>query len=134
MTHYIDEHDFIQIYTDFFEWVNGLVEDDPIPYEINCLVFYINENFEIGFSGFESESINVVEFGPYFPLESEYFYSKRLISILNSNKENKRNYVLKLLKEILIKFQQDDYKNIFLNRKIYYGLLFHNANLLKFDK
>ena len=114
-----------EIFEDFKIWLAGLIEDDPIPYEIKSVSFYVNKNNEIGFSGSEEEARSIIDIDFYFPLEAEYFYSQALIDFTNSKAD-----VLKLLEKILKKYVNYE-NNIFKNRTIYYGLLYDNAILIK---
>lgn len=129
----IDNIDLNIIYFDFYSWLTGLVEDDPIPLEIKSIIFYINKNFEIGFSGSEDDNIEIVDFGTFYPLESQYFYSQKLIEIINKNFEDKLNLMFAILEKLLKKYLKEN-KNIFFNKKIFYGKLFDKAKLLKFNK
>ena len=115
--------DFDKIYSEFICWINGILEDDPIPYEITSLVFFINKNFEIGFSGSESENINKVDYGFYFPLESEYFFSIDLYSYISLMKDKEKQSI-ELLKKILLKLKNDNYFKKF---NFFYGFLFDKA-------
>jgi len=114
-----------QIFEDFKTWLAGLIEDDPIPYEIKSVSFYVNKNNEIGFSGSEEETKSIIDIDFYFPLEAEYFYSQALIVFINSKAD-----VLKLLEKLLKKYVNYE-NNIFKNKTIYYGLLYDKAILIK---
>lgn len=129
----INNNDLNIIYLDFYSWLTGLVEDDPIPFEIKSIIFYINKNFEIGFSGSENDSIKIVDYGTYFPLESQYFYSQKLVQIVDKNFEDKFDLMFEVLENLLKKYLKEN-KNIFFNKNIFYGKLFDKAKLLKFNK
>lgn len=111
--------DFNKVYFYFISWLNGLIEDDPIPYEIKSLVFFVNENNEIGFSGSEDEVVNVVEHCFFFPFESEYFDYKPLYNYFYKNNFSK-DMILDYLKNLLEKLKQDNYFGKF---NIYFGFL-----------
>lgn len=119
--------EFDKIYNDFIFWLRGLIEDDPIPYEINSLVFFIDKNFEIGFSGSEENNINLIDYYFYFPLEAEYFFSTELYSYIFSNND-RETQSLTLLKKLLSKLKTDNY---FKNFNYYYGRLFKSAKKLE---
>lgn len=106
-----------KFYSEFLSWLCGLVEDDPIPYEIKSLVFFVNSHAEIGFSGFEENKINVIDFGFYFPLEAEFFFCPKLFS-------SSKNEVLQVLKSLLEKLSTDSYFGKF---NLFYGFLFERA-------
>lgn len=129
----INANEFDAIYSDFYSWLTGLVEDDPIPFEIKSIIFYVDKNYEIGFSGSEEENVEMIDFGTYFPLESQYFYSQKLIEILNNSLEDKESLALNILKKLLTRYLKKADKNIFLNKKIFLGKLFDKAKILKFN-
>lgn len=104
-----------QIYNEFIFWLYGLIEDDPIPYEIKSLVFFVNKNNEIGFSGAEEKEINKIDYYFYFPLESQFFYCPKIY---------KKKNVLEILKKMLEKLKLDSY---FCKFNLYYGNLFSFA-------
>lgn len=120
------------IFNDFCSWLAGLVEDDPIPFEIKSIIFFVDENCEIGFSGSEEENIKLIDFGTYFPLESQYFYSQRLTEILNDKLKDKIFLTLNVLEKLLDNYVKTE-NNIFFNKNIFYGKLFNTAKLLKFN-
>lgn len=115
-----------RIYEEFKSWLYSVIEDDPIPYEIKSLVFFINNNFEIGFSGFEEENVNIVDFGFYFPQDAEFFYCKELYMFFKKQNFNAEN-VLHFVKLLLKNLKKDAYFGKFI---IFYGILFKNAKIL----
>lgn len=63
---------------DMFNWLCGIQEDDPLPYEINYILFiYETKNgiFELSYSASETKPM-LLDFGEYFPLEAQYFFSQ----------------------------------------------------------
>lgn len=114
-----------KIYDTFIFWLRGLIEDDPIPYEIDTLVFYINSHNEIGFSGAETKNIKIVDLFFYYPLEAQFFYCPNLTNLMiKSTKKENLNY----LKILLTKLKKDNYFKKF-NFK--YGCLFEKAKDIK---
>lgn len=111
------------VYSYFIAHLRGLIEDDPIPFEIKSLVFFVNENNEIGFSGTEEKNVSTVDFYFYFPLESEYFDYKPLYNYFSTNNFT-RNQVIDYLKNLLLKLTKDNYFGKF---NIFYGNLFSKA-------
>lgn len=107
------------VYSYFISHLKGLIEDDPIPYEIKSLVFFVNKNNEIGFSGSEQEKVDLVDLYFYCPLEAEYFDYKPLYNFFSNNNFN-QNDVLEYLKNILLKLKKDSY---FKDFHIFYGFL-----------
>ena len=114
-----------KIYEIFIFWFKGLIEDDPIPYEIKTLVFYINKHNEIGFSGTEAENIKIVDLFFYYPLEAQFFYCPKLTSLM---KKSTKNQNLNYLKILLTKLKKDKYFKKF-NFKC--GYLFEKAEDIK---
>mgnify|MGYP003571321218 CR=1 FL=1 len=104
-----------EIYLELISWLYGLIEDDPIPYEINTLAFYVTNNFEVGFTGTEEEEIKTLEKFFYNPLEAQYFYCPKLYSLPN---------VEEVLEKLLIKLKKDKY---FKNYNLYIGKLNYDA-------
>ena len=115
-----------KIYEEFKSWLYSVIEDDPIPYEIKSLVFFINNNFEIGFSGFEEENVNIVDFGFYFPQDAEFFYCKELYNFFKKQNFNIKK-VLNFVEMLLKNLKKDAYFGKFI---IFYGSLFEKANYL----
>lgn len=111
------------LYNEFKFWFLGIIEDDPIPFEIKSLVFFINKNYEIGFSGSEKSQIDFIDYYFYFPLESEYFFSIELYKYIYSLKDKEKASEF-LLKKLLSKLNKDDY---FKNFQYFYGKLFSKA-------
>lgn len=114
-----------EYYNNFILWLKGLIEDDPIPYEIKSLVFYLNKNNEIGFSGTEKKEVKTIDKFFYEPLEAQYFYSPNLYSNLFKLKENEK---LNVLKNLLINLSDDNYFKKF---NLYYGFLYNKAKKIK---
>ena len=89
--------------------------------------FFVNKNYEIGFSGTEEENIEKVDYYFYFPLEAEYFFSSKLYKYIFS-KKNKEEESLNVLKKLLKKLKTDNY---FKNFNYFYGILFNKAKKLE---
>ncbi len=114
-----------EYYNEFILWLKGIVEDDPIPYEIKSLVFYLNKNNEIGFSGTEEKEVKVVDKFFYYPLEAQYFYCSNLYNKLFKLTNNEK---LNVLKNLLVNLSDDGYFKKF---NLYYGFLYNNAKKIK---
>ena len=80
----------------FTFWLLSIVEDDPIPYEINHIVFVINQDNSITMGGCEQKP-NLNNMFDYYPLEAQYFYLKNLsyLQIKNLIDESFSNEELK---------------------------------------
>ena len=102
-------------------WIRGLIEDDPIPHEIKSLVFYVNENYEIGFSGTEKEKVEKIDLFFFYPLEAQYFYAPRLYE--NFFEQGER-FALETLKTFLIQLKAEKDFSFY---NLYYGKLYSFA-------
>ena len=68
-------------------WLTGLVEDDPIPYEIKHMIFfYTNANncFVLKMGGFEILPKKVYE-PDFFPLEAQFVFHRELLKIKDNH-------------------------------------------------
>lgn len=108
---------------EFVLWLCGIEEDDPIPYEVKHIYFYINDK-EIGFGGKEryTEEIDNFEF---YPIESQYFpYSAKVV---------KDNFSMTSFKLFLGEvFENNQIKMIYENKVIHIGYL-HKSVLYSFE-
>ena len=98
----------------FVFWLCGIVEDDPLPDEIQCILFIVKSNGNYKYlemQGYEKG----VDFTKLFyrPLEAEFFDIRELVT---SNK-NVFEYRLKSL--IDEAFSSEVLKQQFIGRKIY---------------
>ena len=102
------------IKADFFEWIKGIQEDDPLPYEIQNIYFILdlkNNDLQLSYSA-DDRALKVFDYGAYFPLEAQYFYSNTMKKLLLNSSENHLNLIKKELLEFL--------KNICLNSKAHF--------------
>ena len=92
------------IFNDFLAWIDGIQEDFPIPREI-CNVYFIVEFFQndivLSYSG-DDKKLKIFDYGTYFPLEAEYFYSGELKELSKQIFESKKN-----LKTEIFEFLRD---------------------------
>ena len=94
----------------FVNWVLGIIEDDPIPYEIDCIFFNIHRNsfyFYLSMGGNENK---ISESFDYFPLEAQFFDIKKFNSFITL--ANIKSLVEKSLHNKL-------FKQVFNNKKIF---------------
>ena len=79
----------------FIFWLLGIIEDDPLPDEVECILFNtrINGNYKyIELKGYEKEpNINAVSFSP---LEAQFFYSFTLAKMQNENFVYNAKYII----------------------------------------
>lgn len=86
----LNQFDIQVIKNELKSWFLGIEEDDQLPLEISCIVFcfeFDNHAINLSVSGFEHKP-QVVDKGPYAPLEAQYFYCELLNAFVN----NKRNF------------------------------------------
>jgi len=84
----------------FSEWLLGLIEDDPIPYEIKYLTFIITEfddRYELSLTGSEQKPL-VCEPDFYYPLECQCFYNTSYFNLRPLG----RRKVLEITKKLII--------------------------------
>lgn len=98
----------------FTFWLEGLIEDDPLPDEIDVIVFKINFNGKykyLSLLGLEKQpNFNQV---PYMPLEAQGF-------IINDLLKASEKVLLYKIKELIDEaFSSQVLKQQFKNRKIY---------------
>lgn len=96
-------------------WLEQIVEDDPIPYEIKHIIFYYvcDNAITLCMGGTEQKPTQNNMFD-YFPLEAQYFNCKELNTIKDED------YFQRLLKSSLDECFSSGYlKNQFKDKKIY---------------
>lgn len=122
---------FTQISKDFVDWINGVEEDDPIKTEAKNIYFIaeFNQN-DIVLSYSADERVFIIfDYGAYFPLEAEYFYSgilRDISKLVFEKKSIEKHKVLDMLK-LVIK-QNLKHFEFLKNRKIYFGKRFSKVN------
>ena len=67
---------FEQIYKNFYYWLVGIQEDDPLPFEIKNIYFIVefNQNEIVISYSADDKTLNIFDYGTYFPLEAQYFF------------------------------------------------------------
>lgn len=106
------------LYYEFKEWLAGILEDDPIPYEITTLYFFygkINGEVYIRFCATEFDKEEYSDF-TYNPLEAQAFISNNLYKIFQKEKNNIKLY--NFIKNSIEKFKKDDYLFTLFSKKI----------------
>ena len=66
------------VYEDFYAWITGIEEDDPLPHEINYVYFAVsfkNDICSLCYGGTENYESHQIDF-EYFPLEAQFFYNE----------------------------------------------------------
>ena len=68
----------------FNEWVTGVFEDDPLPHEVNYLLFILDRKgkyYNLEFSGHERVDTLINYSGFYYPQEAQGFMCKEFLSL-----------------------------------------------------
>ena len=91
------------LFEELKEWLIGILEEDPIPYEINYLYFMygkINNMVYIRFLGCEIDNKENSDF-TYNPLEAQFFYSHNLFKLFqNKTIISLKNFLIKSIHKI----------------------------------
>lgn len=98
-------------------WLEEIVEDDPLPYEIKHITFlYTKQNGCISLCmGGTEQKPTLCNMFDYFPLEAQYFDLKELAT---SNEQ----YFVKLMCYFISEAFSNDYLKLQFNaKKIYFG-------------
>lgn len=112
----------------FIFWILGIVEDDPIPDEIKCILFETKIRGEYKYiilKGYENEpNINAFTF---CPLEAQWFNNTTLA------KMHKDNFIYNIKYIINESFANNELKAVFKSKKIYFKYLDKIEFLFKID-
>jgi len=125
---YISNIDSIKY--EFFNWLMGIQEDTPLPYEINTVCFIIKKEsvlYSISYSGEEIlVKLNKLLPNNYVPLEGQFFWCKSLFIIDSLSKSGtvKRTFMLFLIKELLTYFLKQKQSKFLKNKIILYGFYY----------
>lgn len=103
---------------DFVFWIKSIVEDDPIPYEIDHLYFALSMKNKIASLclGGREQNSEIIDDFEYFPLEAQFFFNRTFNNITDA-------YLAKLAIKQLLDYALDDVeiRKIFKNKKVYIG-------------
>ena len=117
-----------RIFNDFYDWLSGIQEDEPIPFEIKNIYFIIefNQNdIVLSYSGDEN-LLEIFDYGFYSPLEGQYFDNcdlKEMAKEIFVKKSKTKKQVFALVKNIIFCVCK---RLWFLKDKhIFYGLRFN---------
>ncbi len=106
-------------------WLEQIVEDDPIPYEVKHIIFsYIFDGAITLCMGGTEQKPTINNMFDYFPLEAQFFDCKKLKKIKDEA------YFCRLLKFSLNECFCSEYlKNQFKSKKIY---IYNGTNMPKY--
>ena len=115
---------FNQIFKDFCNWLVGICEDTPIPIETKNIYFiveFVQGDIVISFSA-DDKNLLYFDYGTFFPLEAEYFFSSNL-NLLAINlfikKSISKTQVLNMLKELILKAKSQ--LDVLSSKNIFFG-------------
>lgn len=94
-------------------WLLGINEEDPIPYEVNHIYFYLEQNI-LGMGGTEQKSDFILDF-EYYPIECHFFTEQK--EYFN------KNSLTRLKNLILDAYENEKLKSIYKNKTIHLGFL-----------
>ena len=98
------------------DWIIGMTEDCPIPYEIRHLYFLIVQDikgYHLEFGGREKKD-EVIEYLDYYPLEAQFFIYDYPKSI--------KEFSLMIEEAFDIAFNNKDFSMIFENKIVYVSI------------
>ena len=92
------------LYFEFFEWVVGLLEEDPLDYEITTVYFLygkINNLPYIRMLATEIDNGLLSDF-TYNPLEAQFFYSKSLLNTFTNKQglDKLKDFIVRSLNKL----------------------------------
>ncbi len=123
---------FQQIKKDFFEWLYGIQEDEPLQIEAKNIYFvveFLQNDIVLSYSADEN-ILPKFDYGAYFPLEAEYFYSnalKQLSQNLFIKKSISKSEVFDMLKNVC--FDVSNKLDFFEDRKVFFGERFKDISV-----
>ena len=117
-----------EIFKDFVSWIDGIQEDEPVPYEVKYIYFILelsNNDIALSYTGSDKQ-LKIFERAMYSPLEGEYLFSTSLKQLAKEKFEYKKNIsnfdVFEMLKNIIFAGVK---KLVFLkNKEILFGYKF----------
>ena len=94
-------------------WLLGIEEDDPIPFEIKHIYFYLEQNI-LGMAGTELERQYILDF-EYYPTESQFFdFQKEYFN---------KNPLIRLKNLISDVMDNENIRKVYFDKHIHIGYL-----------
>ncbi|MDD4211576.1 MAG: hypothetical protein PHC46_04240 [Clostridia bacterium] len=114
---------------EFNDWLIGVDEDTPIPYEISLATFIISKSenlYSLSYSGHEQKTLKKLVAGDFIPLEGQYFFSKYLmiIELLSKSEKVKQEFILFIVEKLINTFLKTKNATFLKNKKIALGFAF----------
>lgn len=122
------------IFKAFKNWLINIEEDNPLPYEINTVLFMLIKNsniYSLSFSGHEKK-VKRVNSGPFHPLEGQYFYNKNLMGIhfLSGDSIEEKRFVVLLVQDLIADFLKEKESKFLVGKRIAMGFAFDKPILV----
>lgn len=118
--------DFLDLSFELKSWVEGIVEDSPIPIEVGYMAFAIVKDinsYHLEFYGSEQKE-GLILSPDYYPLDAQFFIFKYPESIC---------YFIEMLQESLdILLSKNSFSNLFYRKNI--AIVLFNEKILKVIK
>ncbi len=86
----------------FDDWVLGVFEDDPLPFEVNYILFILDKKgdyYNLEFSGHQYIDKSINSSGFFYPLEAQSFFCTEFFGLKISNQK-----IFKLTKTLICNF------------------------------
>lgn len=113
----------------FNDWVSGVFEDDPLPYEVNYLLFILDKkgkHYNLEFSGHEYADRNINTSGFFYPIEAQSFFCKDFLNLKLSS-----DAMFDLTKQLIYNFLSNSKLDFLSNVTIGLCFRYKNAIFLK---
>lgn len=123
---------FSRIYQNFCDWLVGIQEDDPLPFETQNIYFIVEfgqNDIALSYSA-DDKNLKIFDYGSYFPLEAQYFFSAEMINLsyeLFVKKSISKNFVLDMLKSLVSRAKKE--LSFLHNRHIFIGERFSDVRV-----
>ena len=115
---------FVHFYQNFHDWLAGIQEDDPLPFEIKNIYFIIEftqNSIMVSYSA-DDKNLELFDYGSYFPLEAQFFFSAEMINLsyeLFVKKNISKKDVFDMLKSLVLRAKKE--LNFLQNKHIFIG-------------
>ena len=124
---------FNKIYKEFYAWLAGIQEDEPMPLEVKYIYFILElkqNDIVLSYSGDENK-LKFFDYGFYSPLEGQYFdcYELKLLSynFFTNKKSISKNDIFDMLKTIVFNVSKKLWFTK--DKQVFFGLRFNNIQL-----
>lgn len=119
---------FDKIYINFCNWLVGIQEDDPLPFEIKNIYFIVEfkqNDIVISYSA-DDKTLISFDYGTYFPIEAQYFFCSELRDLSKQyfvKKSISKQYVFDMLNMLILRAKTE--LNFLSSKQIFFGERFN---------